>query len=138
MVAIADIGLRERSFDKLGLMGLEILESPEFISEWNAFVENVGKNILPKLVGNPPFATTVRLPVPGCKPADDDDQVYYCVNELGFPMHYTIITGRDARTVTTELMDGQTILYNRIGWSGDGLWRSFGGARENCELGIIF
>ena len=43
MVAIADIGLRERSFDKLGLMGLKILESPEFISEWNAFVENIGR-----------------------------------------------------------------------------------------------
>ena len=42
MVAIADIGHRERSFDKLGLMGLKILESPEFISEWNAFVKNIG------------------------------------------------------------------------------------------------
>ena len=99
MVAIADIGLRERSFDKLGLMGLEILESPEFISEWNAFVDDIGKNILPKLVGNPPFQTTVRLPLPGCKLSDDDDQVYYCVNELGFPMHYTIITGRDSQSI---------------------------------------
>ena len=43
MVAIADIGLRERSFDNLGLMGLELLKSPEFISEWNAFVEDTGK-----------------------------------------------------------------------------------------------
>ena len=50
MVAIADIGLRERSFDMLGLMGLEILESPEFIFEWNAFVEHTGKffiNVMP-------------------------------------------------------------------------------------------
>ena len=43
MVAIADIGLRERLFDNLGLMGLELLESSEFFYEWNNFVEDIGK-----------------------------------------------------------------------------------------------
>ena len=43
MVAIADIGRRERLFDNLGLMGLELLESLEFFYEWNNFVEDIGK-----------------------------------------------------------------------------------------------
>ena len=43
MVAIAGIGLRERLFDNLGLMGLELLESSEFFYEWNNFVEDIGK-----------------------------------------------------------------------------------------------
>ena len=43
MVAIADIGHRERLFDNLDLMGLELLESTEFFYEWNNFVEDIGK-----------------------------------------------------------------------------------------------
>ena len=136
MIAIADIGRRERLFDNLGLMGLELLESTEFFYEWNNFVEDIGKcfiwkfiicciwyaniktpwvkNILPKLIGNPPFQSTVRLPVPGCKISKDDDQVYYCVNELGFPMQYRIISGRDTRTVKRKSRSGVFILKDEM------------------------
>ena len=60
------------------------------------------KNILPRLLGNPPFQSSVRLPVPGCKISNDDDQVYYCLNELGFPMQYRILVGRDTQTEFSE------------------------------------
>ena len=50
MVAIADIGRRERLFDNLGLMGLELLESTEFFYEWNNFVEDIGKCFIWKFI----------------------------------------------------------------------------------------
>ena len=84
LIALAEVGLRERSFENLDLLGLDILNDPSFTAEWTNFRDNKLNQLVQEILAdypNFPF----RIPVPGSKVVNGKLMV---VNEQNLEMQY--------------------------------------------------
>ena len=84
LIALAEVGLRERSFENLDLLGLDILKDPSFVAEWTNFRDKKLNPLVEEILTeypNFPF----RIPVPGSKV---DNGKLMVLNEQSFEMQY--------------------------------------------------
>ena len=98
LIALAEVGLRERSFENLDLLGLDILNDPSFVAEWTNFRDNKLNPLVQEILAdypNFPF----RIPVPGSKVVNGKLMV---VNEQNLEMQYR--------------NDGWKDIINNYGW----------------------